>query len=191
MTVDPSMATARPDPASTEFPRFESIEALFGALESPLLSYALRLLGDRALAEDTVQEAFMRLHVQFDDVREPRRWLYRTVHNLALNYQRAAAKIVPLKPPADEGTDLVQDTTDPQPLPDEQIARWEGIGLVRLSLAALDDRSRELVRLKFNDDLSYKEISAKTGLTVGHVGYLLHHALKTIAAELAKTGVLP
>lgn len=191
MTVDPSMAAARPDPASTEFPRFESIEALFGALESPLLSYALRLLGDRALAEDTVQEAFMRLHVQFDDVREPRRWLYRTVHNLALNHQRAAAKIVPLTSKTGEETDPVQDTADPQPLPDEQIARWEGIGLVRLSLAALDERSRELVRLKFNEDLTYKEISAKTGLTVGNVGYLLHHALKSIAVELAKTGVVP
>ena len=69
-------------------------------------------------------------------------------------------------------------------MPDEQIARWEGIGLVRLSLETLDDRSRELVRLKFNEDLSYKEISARTGLNIGHVGYLLHHALKAIADEL-------
>jgi RNA polymerase sigma-70 factor (ECF subfamily) len=44
------------------------------------------------------------------------------------------------------------------------------------------------LQLKFNDDLSYKEISARTGLTVGHVGYLLHHALKAMAAELAKIG---
>jgi RNA polymerase sigma-70 factor (ECF subfamily) len=39
--------------------------------------------------------------------------------------------------------------------------------------------------------LSYKEISARTGLTVGNVGYLLHHALKGIAEELAKNGVVP
>jgi RNA polymerase sigma-70 factor (ECF subfamily) len=76
-------------------------------------------------------------------------------------------------------------------LPDEQIARLEGIGLVRLSLAALDERSREIVRLKFNEDLSYAEIGQRTGLKVGHVGYLLHHALKRMAAELAKTGVMP
>ena len=73
---------------------------------------------------------------------------------------------------------------------DGQIARWEGIGLVRLSLEALDDRSRELVRLKFNENLSYKEISARTGLKSGHVGYLLHHALKRIADELAKNGMI-
>jgi RNA polymerase sigma-70 factor (ECF subfamily) len=82
------------------------------------------------------------------------------------------------------------DATDESPLPDEQIARIEGIGLVRLSLETLDERSRELIRLKFNEDLSYKQISERTGLKTGHVGYLLHHALKAIADELAKSGVV-
>jgi RNA polymerase sigma-70 factor (ECF subfamily) len=180
-----------PDQASAEPPGWETIEELFAALESPLLSYSLRLAGDPAVAEDIVQEAFMRLHAQFDEVREPRRWLYRTVHNLALNHRRQAGKIVPLNLPGDDGAPAAKETADPQPLPDEQIARWEGIGLVRLSLETLDDRSRELIRLKFNEDLSYKEISLHTGLNIGHVGYLLHHALKAIADELAKNGVVP
>ena len=55
------------------------------------------------VAEDIVQEAFMRLHAQFDEVREPRRWLYRTVHNLALNHRRQAGKIVSLNLPGDDG----------------------------------------------------------------------------------------
>ena len=180
-----------PDQASAEPPGWETIEELFSALESPLLNYALRLVGQVSLAEDMVQEAFMRLHEQFDQVREPRRWLYRTVHNLALNQRRDAAKIVPLRLGAGDGANGGVEAADPQPLPDEQIARMEGIGLVRLSLETLDERSREVVRLKFNEELSYKEISARTGLGVGHVGYLLHHALKAIADELAKNGVVP
>ena len=180
-----------PHEASTEPPGWETIEELFAALESPLLSYALRLAGDAGAAEDIVQDAFMRLHAQFDEVREPRRWLYRTVHNLALNHRRQAGKVVPLNPPGEDGAPSTDDTADTQPLPDEQIARLEGIGLVRLSLETLDDRSRELIRLKFNEDLSYKEISARTGLTIGHVGYLLHHALKAVANELARNGVVP
>jgi RNA polymerase sigma factor (sigma-70 family) len=185
------MALMPPDQASAESPGWETIEELFGALESPLLSYALRLAGDLGVAEDIVQEAFMRLHAQFDEVREPRRWLYRTVHNLALNHRRQAGKLVSLNLPAGPGAPPADDTADPQPLPDEQIARWEGIGLVRLSLETLDDSSRELIRLKFNEELSYKEISTRTGLSIGHVGYLLHHALKAVADELARNGVVP
>ena len=188
------MAASQPNEASAQSP--ETIEELFDALESPLLGYALRLSGGREVAEDLVQEAFMKLHTQFAEVREPRRWLYRTVHNLALNHRRDSAKMVSLSPPGGPSSDPSDlsdfpDATDPQPWPDEQIARLEGIGLVRLSLAALDKRSRELIRLKFTEDLSYSEISARTGLKEGHVGYLLHHALKTIAAELSKTGVAP
>lgn len=185
------MAASQPNEASAQSP--ETIEELFDALESPLLCYALRLSGGREVAEDLVQEAFMKLHTQFAEVREPRRWLYRTVHNLALNHRRDSAKMIPLVSSVpDESHESHQtDTPDESPLPDEQLARIEGIGLVRLSLAALDERSRELIRLKFTEDLSYSEISARTGLKEGHVGYLLHHALKTVAAELAKTGVAP
>src|SRR5437899_2840010 len=184
------MAVMQLDEARAEPHDWETIEELFAALEAPLLSYAFRLVGELSVAEDMVQEAFMKLHAQFEKVREPRRWLYRTVHNQALNHRRQADKIVPLNPREGGKAQTASDATDPQPLPDEQIARWEGIGLVRLGLEALDERSRELVRLKFNENLSYKEISARTGLKAGHVGYLLHHALKAMAEELARNGVV-
>ena len=187
------MAVMRPDQASAEPPRWETIEELFAALEAPLLSYGLRLTGELGLAEDVVQEAFMKLHSQFKEVREPRRWLYRTVHNLALNQRRSASKIVSLHHSSENENESspVPDTADPAPLPDEQIIRMEGIGQVRLSLETLDERSRELIRLKFNDELSYKNIAARMGISTGNVGYLLHHALKNIGDELARTGVVP
>jgi RNA polymerase sigma-70 factor (ECF subfamily) len=182
-------ASAEPSGRSaTGATHVETIEELFVALESPLLAYAIRFVGQVERAEDIVQEAFMRLHAQFEDVREPKKWLYRTVHNLALNHLRDSGKIVSLDLKGDAGATI--DTTDPQPLPDEQIARLEGIGLVRLSLETLDKRSRELVHMKFNEGLSYKEIAGRRGLTVSHVGYLLHHAIKAIADELAKNGVV-
>ena len=174
--------------AADEAARPESIEELFAALESPLLGYALRILGEREPAEDVIQEAFMKLHAQFNEVREPRKWLFRTVHNLALNHRRATMKIVAMPAYAD-GEEMP--TIDSEPLPDEQIVRMEGIGLVRLSLAALDERTRAVVKMKFDEDLSYKQIAERTGLTVGHVGYVLHHALKNLAVELKKSGLLP
>jgi RNA polymerase sigma-70 factor (ECF subfamily) len=184
------MAVTRSDESPAPAPVWKTIEEVFAALESPLLIYARRLLGDFSVAEDIVQEAFMKLHAQFHAVLAPQPWLYRTVHNLAVDHQRRASRIVLVGDSADDDDSCpVNDASDSQPLPDEQIARWEGIGLVRLVLETLDERSRELIRLRFNEDLSYKEIAGRTGLAVGHVGYLLHHALKAMAVELEKTEV--
>jgi RNA polymerase sigma factor (sigma-70 family) len=184
----PDMAVKSPDKTGASTPEWETIEQVFAALESPLLMYARRLLGNRSVAEDIVQEAFMKLHIRFEQVQAPQPWLYRAVHNLAVDHQRRAGKVV-LMGDSEKEDGPSPDPMDSQPLPDEQIARWEGIGLVRLVLETLDDRSRELIRLRFNEDLSYKEVAERMGLTVGHVGYLLHHALKAMAVELEKTEV--
>src|SRR5580693_7958539 len=104
-----NMAVIQPEQAGAT-PGCETIERLFAALESPLLGYAARLTQDSNLAEDLVQEAFMKLQAQFKEVREPRKWLYRTVHNLALNHQRQSRKIIPLDPDAPGAAE----TADPQ-----------------------------------------------------------------------------
>src|SRR3569832_1654141 len=122
------MAVMQSDQATTAPPRCETIEELFEALESPLLAYALRLTADMAVAEDVFQEAFMKLHEQFSEIREPKRWLYRTVHNLAVNQLRNGSKIVPLQPEQYGSGGQGAETVDPQPIPDEQIVRLEGIG---------------------------------------------------------------
>jgi RNA polymerase sigma-70 factor (ECF subfamily) len=198
------MAVTRPEEPRADGPRYATIEGCFEALESPLLHYALRWLPSVEAAEDVVQEAFMRLHAQFGEVREARSWLYRTVHNLALNQLRRSGKVVPLDagPPGagpagaggsagGDGDGATRDLPDPGLLPDQALERLEGIGMVRRGLDQLDARSRELIELKFREDLSYRQISERTGLTVGHVGYLLHHSIKALAAELAKAGLIP
>jgi len=164
----------------------DSIESLYAAHESALLAYAQSLVKQNETAQDIVQEAFMRLHADFENVRQPQAWLYRTVHNLAVNQLRAGRKIVPLV--AEEANQI--ELCDAQPLPDEYLAKMEAIGQTRLSLDVLDARSRELIRLKFEEGLSYKEISERTSLSISNVGYLLHHALKDLAEALQKAGVM-
>ena len=70
------------DPASP------NLAALFEEEESGLLRYAWGLTGRRPVAEELVQEAFLRLHRSWGEVENPRAWLYRTVRNLALNHRR-------------------------------------------------------------------------------------------------------
>lgn len=165
-----------------------SLAEIFERLETPLLRYAYQLVKRTEVAQDLVQDAFLKLHARQKDVLDPKPWLYRTVHNLAMNYHRKENRIVPL-PESDSGSE-----TDSQvstaPLPDEQITRLEAIGQIRLVLGGLSPEKRNLLRLKFEEELSYKEISARTGLSVGNVGYQLHHLLKSLATEIQESGVL-
>ena len=129
----------------------------------------------------------MKLHIHFEKVQEPRSWLFRTVHNLAMNHHRAHRKVVSIEQEVEKSE--ANDLADTEPLPDEYISRMEAIGQTRLCLESLDERSRMLVRLKFEEDLSYREMSQRTGLSISNVGYILHHTLKQMASDLEKTGV--
>jgi len=162
----------------------DSMVGLFTSLEEPLLRYAWRFLQDSEAAQDVVQEAFMKLHDQFHTVKTPRSWLCRAVHNLALNQIRAGRKFVALDFTESGGT-----LPDTDPLPDEHLQRMEAIGQTRLLIEDLDERSRELIRLKFEEGLSYKEMAARMQLSVGNVGFILSTTLKRISADLKKAGV--
>jgi len=165
----------------------ESLEELFAAQQGPLLRYTYKLVQNPDVSQDIVQEAFMKLHAQFGQIRQPRHWLYRTTHNLALNHLRAGRKIVPLdfddQPQNDEAGPAIE------PAPDQHLQRAEAVEKTRHCLATLDERGRQLIRLKFEEGLSYREISDQTGLSIGNVGYILHHTLKRLAAELEVMGV--
>ena len=181
------MPVSKPEPAGSAASPPGSLEELFSAQESALLLYAMKLVRNEEDAQDIVQEAFVRLHPRWDSVRQPKAWLVRTIHNLAVNHHRSERKIVPLSSGEDGGFEAA----DSKPLPDEQVERLEAIGLTRLYLQELDPRRRELIRLKFEEGCSYRQMSERTGLSAGNVGYLLHHALKDLAIQLKKSALLP
>jgi RNA polymerase sigma-70 factor (ECF subfamily) len=165
-----------------EAPRPEppNLAALFEAEESGLLRFAIGLVGRRTVAEELVQETFLRLHQVWGEVENPRAWLYRSLRNLALNH---------LRDRKDE-TEL-NETTAPgeENLPTERLGRNEAVGMMRLLLAEMTDEDRRLIQLKYHDDLKYQEISQRTGLSVGNVGYRLHHLLKGLADSLRSAGI--
>jgi RNA polymerase sigma-70 factor (ECF subfamily) len=161
-------------------PKPQSLAVLFEAEESALLRYAIGLAGRRTVAEELVQEAFLRLHKIWDEVDNPRGWLYRCVRNLALNHLRDRPREAELH----EDTAATEES-----LPPEVLGRNEAIGMMRLLLAELPEDDRDLIRLKYHDDLKYQEISRRTGLSVGNVGYRLHHVLKALADGLRHAGI--
>lgn len=171
-TVVPLPVAMKPQPLT--------IAALFEEEESGLLRFALGLVGRRTVAEEIVQESFLRLQPLWSEVENPRGWIYRTVRNLALNHLRDRRPEAELN----EETATVEESVAP-----ELLARNEAVGMVRLLLAEMSEEDRNLVRLKYHDDLKYQEISQRTGLSVSNVGYRLHHVLKGLAEALRHAGI--
>ena len=166
-------------PVTTK-PERPSLAALFASEESGLLRFALGIVGRRSVAEELVQETFLRLHPIWSEVENPRAWLYRSLRNLALNHLRDR------KPE----TELQEEHAPHEAaLPAERLGRDEAVGMVRLLLAEMPAEDRDLIRLKYNEDLKYDEISRRTGLSVGNVGYRLHHLLKSLAGAMRRAGV--
>ena len=75
-----------------------------------------------------------------------------------------------------------QASTDPSPA--AQAEQRETASKVLGLLAKLPRNQEEVVRLKFQNGMSYQEISKVTNLTVSNVGFLIHTAIKTIRQQL-------
>ena len=175
---------SKPEPAGDPS---VNLGELFATLESPLLNYAISLVRKRDVAQDVVQDAFLRLHERLAEVREPKAWLYRTVHNLAMSYHRKHRKVITMDFEDPEG---FPEPVDTEALPDNRLERMEAVGMAMLCLDRLKENAQELIQLKFVENLSYKEIAERTGLSVGNVGYKLHHAIKFLAKELKKEVIM-
>ena len=157
-----------------------TLAALFVSEESGLLRYAIGLIGRRTVAEELVQETFLRLHQVWAQVENPRGWLYRSLRNLALNHLRDHSRETEL----DETTRAADGE-----LPVEALGQMEAFGMVRMLIAEMTEEDRRLIRLKYNENLKYRDISQRTGISVGNVGYRLHHLLKGLADSLRRAGI--
>jgi RNA polymerase sigma factor (sigma-70 family) len=176
--------TPRVIPSNDKCPDQEALRSLFESEETPLLRYAFSLVQRRAVAEEIVQEVFLQLHVRWKDVESPRAWLYRSVRNKVFNYMRDNRReTVDLTAPVIEGLSSESDT------PVGVLSKLEAIQVLHETIDSLHESDRELVQLKFFDGLKYREISEKTGLSVGNVGYRLHHILKELAGKLQPLGM--
>jgi RNA polymerase sigma factor (sigma-70 family) len=157
------------------------LRKVFEAEESPLLRFAYGLVGQRETAEDLVQEAFLKLHAHWEEVANPRAWLFRSIRNLALNHLRDHRR--------ESAIDSTDDFQSEKPEPDQALNRMETLGTLQLLVAELDPADRQLISLKYHENLRYDQISERTGLSVGNVGYKLHHALKNLADSLRRLGI--
>lgn len=149
---------------------------------APLLRYAARLLhGDVDRAQDVVQDVFVRLMAQ-----EPAsvagheaEWLFTVCRNRALDYLRKEGRVRLFE----EGQ--AERISAPEPRPGSGVERAETHAAVLRLLEKLPANQQEVVRLKFQNGFSYKEISRITSLSVTNVGFILHTALARLRKEMS------
>lgn len=159
----------------------EALEAIVQRYHAPLIAHLYRVLGDTHQAEDLTQETFIRLIRDAQSYRYPRPfrpWLYAIAHHLACNYHVSAyVRHVELR-------SELPDTCAPEPDPAEWLERWEqhhGLyrALVRLSL-----EQREVLSLRFGQELSIQETASILSIPSGTVKSRTFTALRLLRTYL-------
>lgn len=160
----------------------ESFRRLVEAHAAELTRYASGFLGgDADDARDIVQDAFIRLWQNPPaDFSHPRAWLYAVCRTRAIDLLRRRGRIV-----ADDGS-VAGAVVDESPTPARTLLEKESAAALFALVDTLPARQREVVRLKFQGDLSYAEIADITGLTATNVGFILHSALTTLRERAGK-----
>ncbi len=161
----------------------EAFRALFELYKDKVYSIALRYAGDQALAMDIAQEAFLKL---FSGIRGFRgdssfeSWLYRLVVNSCLDQKRKTRRLAPL---VDEFLDALR---SPGASVLDQVLREELGSRVREVVDSLPPEQRMVIVLRYTQGLSYDEIAAIIGCSVGTVASRLNRVHKILERRLAR-----
>jgi len=154
------------------------------SLRLSLLRYAARLLNDLSQAQDVVQDVMVRFAQQSAAGLAGREaeWMFTVCRRRVIDLHRRAERLR-VTPPEE-----MDRSADPAAHPAVGLESAEAQAAVRLAIAALPENQQEVIRLKFQNGFSYKEIARITGLSVGNVGFLIHTAVARLRREFTNQG---
>ena len=159
-----------------------AFEAIVERYRRPLMGYARRMVGD-SRAEDVVQAALMGAWKQLQEgaeIRDPRAWLYRVVHNGAINaLKRSSASDLPLFDGAPARDLDLQD----------QVEHRETVRAALDEIAALPAQQRTALLAVCVQGRRHRDISRELGVSEGAVRMLIHRARSTV--RTAATALIP
>ncbi|MCS7208265.1 MAG: sigma-70 family RNA polymerase sigma factor [Fimbriimonadales bacterium] len=168
---------------------FEQIMQLYA---DRLYNYVLRMVGNRADAEDIVQETFLRAYQglpSFDRRASLSTWLYRIATNLCIDHQRRRARRVQTVSYADYEDDAGEtsewefaDTHTPSPM--DAVLHKELQQVVEQAVATLSPKLKTVLLLYDVEELSYEEIARVLNIPMGTVKSRLNHARSQIQKQV-------
>lgn len=154
----------------------------------PLLTFLYRLTGQRQVAEDVFQEAFLQVHQSlesFDVTRSFKPWLFTIAANKGRDalrkMQRRAAVSLSLRPREGQGDELIDLIEIEVPGPGKWLESEETSRMVQRAVDQIPPRLREILLLAYFQRLSYMQIAEQLGIPVGTVKSRLHSAVAAFA----------
>ena len=165
-----------------------AFETLVRRYRRELFGFLARFVGDRALAEDVFQEAFLQVHLSaggFDVSRRLKPWLFTIAANKARDALRSRSRRSAAQLDAEigdeDGARFVDLLASKVQRPDERIKNLETAEIVRKVVRGMPEPLRMVLVLCYFHDFAYKEIAAILGIPLGTVKSRLHVAVKDFA----------
>lgn len=151
----------------------DRVVRLYEEARQDVYHYLLRLGLSPSQAQEGVQEVFLRLHsalVRGESIHNPRAWVFRVAHNLAVTEHRAGDRWMALDP------GLEAALTDRGPGPEARVLQRERSARVSEALAELSPQQRRCLYLRA-EGLRYREIAEVIGVGVSTVSEFLTRAV--------------
>jgi RNA polymerase sigma-70 factor, ECF subfamily len=162
-----------------------SLADLYDRHAAELRRYAARLTGDRARAEDVVQETLLKAwqhpEVTGSPARSPRAWLFTVARNMIIDDQRSARF-------RNESVSADPDAIHDHAGPDEVNSALDRMLLSR-ALAQLSADHRNVVRRSYYQGWTTAQIAADLEIPEGTVRSRLHYAVRALRLTLQEMGV--
>ena len=167
----------------------ELLDRLIEEVQHRLLRYLLFLTGNREVSEDLFQEVWIRVLLrgaQFNGKSRFDTWLFTIARNLVidLSRKRTMASLDEMSESSDHERPF--EIIDNEPSPLDQFRSGEDRAEVHQVLVRLESRSREVLVLRFYEELSLEEIATITGAPLSTVKSRLYRGLAAVKPELAK-----
>ena len=159
----------------------KAYRSLIRRYKNPVAQVVYRLVKDRSQVEDLTQEVFIKAfqHLQdFDYEHQFASWLFKIANNHCIDYIRKKKLRVYSIDEQIQTEDGKMDYEIPDSTyePDLNMLREQKSKLIRLAIDSLPDKYREVIVLRHQEELSYEEIAAQTGLPVNTIKVQLFRA---------------
>ena len=158
---------------------FEAFLELYRRYLNPIYGFVRSQTPDDSVAEDITAHVFFKALSSASTFRGDgtyRAWLFRIAHNSVFSWRDRAGRSLAV---AD-----VPDEEDPAPSPATQAIATEEANSVWAKVAELPPAQREVITLKYGDDLTTEEIASVTGRSRGAIRILLHRARSKLRHSL-------